>query len=415
MRPGSNQSGTLFQGEYRSRSRSRDAGQVLGCSLFFRTSQYQVFWISLIEATSRRVGMARATWSGFLSFGLVSVPVSLFTATSDQTIHFNQLRKGTSHRIRYKKVDEETGEEISTDDIVNGYPVGGGEYIVVTRDEMKEAAPGKSDLIEIQDFVDLDDIDPKYFRQTYYLGPKGKGADRAYTLLRQAMRDSNKVGIATLVLRDKEHLVAIRPGDDVLMLETMYFEDEIRDPHEELDNLPAMDHSDSRELKIAQQLIESLGAKWDPSRYKNTYRDRIEELVEKKRAGNSIVFGEESERPKSNVIDLMSALQASIERTSAPREAVAADAALPTKSKTTRSATSKTTTTHEQQAFDGMSKAELYEQAAKLKVDVTPKMTKLQLVKALMDAEPATKKRRRRLIAGSCRSSIYANRRRFGS
>ena len=183
--------------------------------------------------------MARATWSGYLSFGLVSIPVGLFTAATDQTVHFNQLHKGTSNRVRYKKVDEATGEELATEDIVNGFPVGGGEHIVVTKEEMKEAAPGKFDLVEITDFVDLDDIDPKkYFRQTYYLAPKDKGSDRAYTLLRQAMRDTNKVGIATLVLRDKEHLVAIRPGDDVLMLETMYFEDEIRDPHEEgLDNV----------------------------------------------------------------------------------------------------------------------------------------------------------------------------------
>ena len=346
----------------------------------------------------QEIGMARATWSGFLSFGLVSVPVSLFTATTDQTIHFNQLRKGTSHRVRYKKVDEETGEELSTDDIVNGYPVGGGEYIVVTKDEMKEAAPGKSDLIEIQDFVDLDDIDPKFFRQTYYLGPKGKGADRAYTLLRQAMRESNKVGIATLVLRDKEHLVAIRPGDEVLMMETMYFEDEIRDPREELDNLPTADHSDSRELKIAQQLIESLTAKWDPTRYKNTYRDRIEELVEKKRAGNAIVFGEDGERPKSNVIDLMAALQASIGHAGArSTETATADEPSEAQPKTTRRAATKTAATHEQQAFDGMSKAELQEQATKLKLDVDPKMTKLQLIKALMDAEPTARKSRRRV------------------
>ena len=172
--------------------------------------------------------MARATWSGFLSFGLVSVPVGLFSATSDQTIHFNQLHKNTSHRVRYKKVDEETGEELSTEDIVNGYPLGGGEYVVVTKEEMADAAPGKSELIEIQDFVDLEEIDPIFFRQSYYLAPKGKGADRAYALLLQAMLETKKVGIATLVLRDKEHLVAIRPAEKVLMLETMFFEDEIR-------------------------------------------------------------------------------------------------------------------------------------------------------------------------------------------
>jgi DNA end-binding protein Ku len=336
--------------------------------------------------------MARATWSGFLSFGLVSVPVGLFTATTDQTIHFNQLRKGTSSRVRYKKVDEDTGDELTTEDIVNGFPVGDGEYIVVSREEMKEAAPGKSDFIEIQDFVDLEEIDPKYFRQTYYLGPKGKGADRAYTLLLQAMRVSKKVGIATLVLRDKEHLVAIRPGEDVLMLETMYFEDEIRNPHEELDNLPQVNHSDSRELKIAQQLIDSLTTEWDPAHYKNTYRDRIEKLVEQKRAGHAVVFGDEGDQPKSNVIDLMSALEASIAEGSRTRAAPEKMTAPRKRKATSDTASSK----HEQQSFDGMTKAELLERADELKVEVNPKMTKPQLVKALTNAGGPPKNRGRR-------------------
>lgn len=337
--------------------------------------------------------MARATWSGFLSFGLVSVPVSLFTATSDQTVHFNQLHKGTSHRIRYKKVDEVTGEEVPSEEIVNGFPVGADEYIVVTKEDMKEAAPGKSDLIEITDFVDLDDIDPMYFRQTYYLGPKGKSADRAYSLLRQAMRETNKVGIATLVLRDKEHLVAVRPGDDVLMLETMYFQDEIRNPREELDNLPETDHADTRELAVAKQLVGALTNQWDPSHYKNTYRERIAELVEKKREGHAIVTGSE-ERPKSNVIDLMSALEASIERSRGA--AVAADGTAK-EAAPKKTASARTSSDHEQQSFEGMSKAELLKLASDRKVDVNAKMTKLQLVTALNEAEPASKRRGRRV------------------
>jgi DNA end-binding protein Ku len=342
--------------------------------------------------------MARATWSGFLSFGLVNVPVGLYTATTDQTVHFNQLHQGTPNRVRYKKVDEATGEELTTDDIVNGYPVGGGEYIVVTREEMREAAPGKSDLIAIQDFVNLDDIDPKFFRQTYYLGPKGKGAERAYTLLRQAMKESNKVGIATLVLRDKEHLVAIRPGDEVLLLETMYFEDEIRDPRAEIDNLPHAEHPDRRELMIARQLIDSLATKWDPSRYRNTYRDRVEALVATKRAGHAVVFGDERAQPKSNVIDLMSALEASLERSrthaGTPATGGVAASARPTGRPARPGSHS---AHHEQRAFEGMSKAELLEQATKRKVAVTARMTKLQLVQALTDQERPAPKRRRRV------------------
>ena len=337
--------------------------------------------------------MARATWSGFLSFGLVSVPVGLYTATADQTIHFNQLHKGTSNRVRYKKVDEDTGEELSTEDIVNGYPLGGGEYVVVTREEMAGAAPGKSELIEIQDFVDLEEIDPIFFRQSYYLAPKGKGSDRAYALLLEAMNETNKVGIATLVLRDKEHLVAIRPSEKVLMLETMYFEDEIRDPQQELETLPEIGNASPRELKIAKQLIESLTDKWEPSRYQNTYRSRIEELIEKKRKGNAVVFGDE-ERPKSNVVDLMSALQASIERSSAkgrPQKAAA-------KVSTAKQSSSLKVSEHrEKLGLDAMTKADLLERAIKLKLDVNAKMTKPELVKALADAKKPAKKTTRRV------------------
>jgi DNA end-binding protein Ku len=330
--------------------------------------------------------MARSTWSGFLSFGLVSVPVGLYSATSDQTIHFNQLRKNTSHRVRYKKVDEVTGEELSTEDIVNGYPLGGDEYVVVTREEMSEAAPGKSEIIEIQDFVDLDDIDPIFFRQSYYLAPKGKGADRAYSLLLQAMLETKKVGIATLVLRDKEHLVAVRPAEKVLMLETMFFEDEIRNPEEELDSLPPVGNANAKELSIAKKLVDSLTDTWDPSRYKNTYRQRVEELIEEKRAGHAVVQGAEN-RPKSNVVDLMSALQASIDRSSKrPIRSAAKTAAA------SKSASLKVSTHHERQGLDAMTKAELMERAKRLKVDVTSKMTKDELVRAVGNAKDAKKK-----------------------
>jgi DNA end-binding protein Ku len=311
--------------------------------------------------------------------------VGLFSATSDQTIHFNQLHKNTSNRVRYKKVDEETGEELSSEDIVNGYPLGGGEYVVVTREEMAEAAPGKSELIEIQDFVDLDEIDPIFFRQSYYLAPKGKGADRAYALLLQAMLETKKVGIATLVLRDKEHLVAVRPAEKVLMLETMFFEDEIRDPEEELDTLPPVGNANEKELSIAKKLVESLTDEWDPSRYRNTYRQRVEELVEQKRAGHAVVHGAE-DRPKSNVIDLMAALQASIDRTKRPARAAAKATT------SSKSASLKVSDHRERQGLDAMTKADLLERAKGLKIDVNPKMTKAELVRAVSEAKSAKTK-----------------------
>ena len=259
--------------------------------------------------------MARSIWSGFLTFGLVSVPVGLYSATADQTIHFHQLHRGTSNRIRYKKVDEASGEEVDNADIVNGYDVGGGEYVVVTREELKDVAPGRSETIEITDFVDLDQIDPVFFRSTYYLAPRGKGAERAYALLRQAMRETAKVGVATLILRDKEYLAAVRPGDEVLILETMYFADEIREPGEEFDTLQDATF-EGRELEVAKQLVESLTVEWSPDAYHNSYRARVEDLIEQKREGQAVVFTEE--RPKSNVVDLTAALEASLAQAKDP-------------------------------------------------------------------------------------------------
>jgi len=322
-------------------------------------------------------------WTGFLSFGLVNVPVGMYTATSDQTVHFNQLHKGTSHRVRYKKVDEVTGEELELGDIVNGYEVADGEYVVVTKEELKEAAPGKSDTIEISDFVDLDEIDPKYFRQSYYLAPKGKGADRAYALLRQAMRDANKVGVATVVIRDKEHLVAVRPADDVLILETMFFESEIRDARTELETLPPVDvEFQPREVDIARQLIDALTTEWDPNRYKNTYRDRVEELIDRKREGKAIVF--ETETPKSNVVDLMAALEASIARTGR----VTARAPEPSEERV--AARSVAATRHIGRVDLPPTKSELLQQAKDRGLKVSSKVTKAELEELLQDGEAAS-------------------------
>jgi DNA end-binding protein Ku len=343
--------------------------------------------------------MARSIWSGFLSFGLVNVPVGLYPATADQTIHFNQLHKGTSHRIRYKKVDEVTGTEVATEDIVSGFPLGGGEYVVVSRDELKEAAPGKSETIEISDFVDLSEIDPVHFRQTYYLAPRGKGADRAYALLRQAMAETGKIGIATMVLRDKEHLVAVRPGDDVLILETMYFADEIRSPTEELETLPQDASFGGRELEVAKRLVESLTVSWAPEDYQNTYRARVEELIDRKREGQSVVF--EEERPKSNVIDLMAALEASV-ATMGPGAAGGGTQAAGTSTKGSGARGSGTSrergggqaagsdraaaATSGPPDLGAMSKADLLARAAELDIPGRSKMSKPELIKAIQAA-----------------------------
>src|ERR1700691_2092121 len=196
--------------------------------------------------------MARPIWTGALSFGLVTVPVGVYSATDDKTIHFNQLERGTSDRVRNKRVNERTGEEVAFDAIVKGYDLGGGRYVVVEPEELEAVEPGRSKTIDITDFVDLDEIDPVFYKSTYYLAPQGAGAERAYALLRHAMSDTKKVGIATFVMRGKQHLVGIRPDKRVLALETMYFADEVRDPVAELDTLPGDDlEFKGRELDTA--------------------------------------------------------------------------------------------------------------------------------------------------------------------
>ncbi len=198
--------------------------------------------------------MARTIWKGSLSFGLVNVPVGLYPATQDKAIHFNQLEAGTSDRIRYKKVNERTGEEVDAGRIVKGFDLGGGEYVILTDEELSAAEPQRSRLVEITEFVDLDEIDPIYYRSSYYLAPEGEAAGKAYALLRQVMGDSKKVAIGTLVMRNKEYPVAIRPTDEVLALETMYFADEIRSPAKELPTLPDASELTDRELSMAKLL-----------------------------------------------------------------------------------------------------------------------------------------------------------------
>jgi DNA end-binding protein Ku len=259
--------------------------------------------------------MGRPIWTGYLSFALVTVPVALHPATVDRTVHFHQLHAGTSHRIRYRKVDEVSGDEIAAEDIVNGFDLGDGEYVLVTRDELKGAAPGKSETIEISDFVELAEIDPIHFRQSYYLAPRGSGTERAYGLLRETLSTTARVGIATMVLRDKEHLVAVRAGDDALIVETMFFADEIRVPRDEIPDLPTEASFAGRELDVAVQLVKALSTDWDPQRYHNTYRERVLEMIAEKREGHEVV--QRAEPVAANVVDLMAALEASVAQSQA--------------------------------------------------------------------------------------------------
>jgi DNA end-binding protein Ku len=250
-------------------------------------------------------------WSGAISFGLVNVPVKLYSAVSRKTVRFHQLNAETGHRINQKRVDSGTGEEVPYEQIVKGFELTKDRYVVITPEELDSVAPEKTRAIDIEDFVDLEDIDPIYYDHPYYLVPD-KGAGKAYGLLLEAMRESGKVAIARVVLRSKEQLVAIRPAGDVLTMETMIFHDEVV-PTDDLDGVPdAQDLKTSdRELKMAQQLIGSLSSDFEPSKYHDEYREKVLELVERKAEGEEIAIQPEADEP-AKVPDLMAALEASL-------------------------------------------------------------------------------------------------------
>ncbi|MFF5370121.1 Ku protein [Streptomyces sp. NPDC013187] len=257
--------------------------------------------------------MARAIWTGVITFGLVSVPVGLYSATEDHTVHFHQLQRGTADRIRNRRVNERTGDEVGTGDIVKGYEVGEGEYVIVEPEELEEIAPGRSQTIDITDFVDLEEIEPVYFDRTYYLAPRGKEYLKVYELLRAALAQSNRVGVATFVMRGKQYLTALRAEDKLLVLQTLHWADEVRDPGKELPELPSGRAGKGKELDMALQLVDSLSGVWEPSRYRDTYQEKVRELVKAKAEGQEVAAAEEAPAA-TNVVDLMQALQGSIDQ-----------------------------------------------------------------------------------------------------
>jgi DNA end-binding protein Ku len=258
--------------------------------------------------------MARAIWSGSISFGLLNVPVKLYSAVSKQTVRFRELREGDGSRVKHKRVAESDGKEVPYEKIVKGYEYAPDQYVVLSRDELSELEPQRSRAIEIQDFVDLDDIDPIYFEQPYYLGPD-KGAERAYALLVQAMKDARKVAIARFVLRNKEHLAAIRPMEDVLTLTTMRFHDEVSSPQDldgEVFEEARPKKPEKRELDMAKQLIESLTSDFEPDKYRDEYREELLDLLERKAEGKEVVAAPTEELKPTKAPDLMSALEESL-------------------------------------------------------------------------------------------------------
>jgi DNA end-binding protein Ku len=255
--------------------------------------------------------MPRSIWSGAISFGLVNVPVKLYSAVSRKTVRFNQLNGKTGNRIQQKRVDPETGDEVAYDDIVKGFELTKDRYVVLTPDELDALDPERTRTIDIEDFVALEEIDPVYYDHPYWLVPD-KGAAKAYGLLLEAMRDAGKVAIARVVLRSKEQLVAIRPAGQGLMMETMIFSDEVVPP-EDIEDLPSEQELkvSDRELKMARQLIDSLTTEWEPDKFHDEYREKVLDLIERKAQGEEIAVQPEAPKP-ARVPDLMAALEASL-------------------------------------------------------------------------------------------------------
>jgi DNA end-binding protein Ku len=257
----------------------------------------------------------RVMWKGAILFGLVSIPVGLYPATEEKAVHFHQLHGEDGARIRYQKVCSLDGQEVGPDDIVRGYELRKDEYVIVTDEELAALPVQSTRAIEIQQFVDIAEIDPVYFQRSYYLAPEAPGV-KPYRLLAQVMQDDRRVAVAKIALREKEHLAVIRAHDGVLMLETMFWPDEIRSPaFEDLDGDMQVRE---QEVAMAKSLIANLTEAWDPAAYHDEYRAQLLDLIERKAAGETIAATPQA-RP-AKVIDLMEALKASVEASAERRQ-----------------------------------------------------------------------------------------------
>jgi DNA end-binding protein Ku len=285
--------------------------------------------------------MARAIWSGSISFGLLNVPVRLYSAVARRNIALREIRESDSARIKHRRVAEGTDEEVPYENIVKAYEITPGRYVPLSKDEMSALAPEKTRAIEVQDFVDIEEIDPMYFDSPYYLGP-ADGAEKAYSLLAAAMEKSGKAAIARFVFRNKEHLAAIRASDNVLTLTTMRFADEVVPASELDDALPQQQGKVAKkEQEMAEKLIDSLSTEFDPSSYRDEYREQLLELIESKAEGKEIVASEAEEPEPTKAPDLMAALEESIAAAKGPTRSAKKRKSAPKPSKSKSKAKSK--------------------------------------------------------------------------
>ena len=258
--------------------------------------------------------MARAIWKGSISFGLVNIPIGLYPATRKEDLRFRLLRKTDLSPVNYKRVAEKDGKEVPWDQIVKGYEYEKGKYVVLKEEDFQRVDLEATQTVDIQDFVDLDEIDPIFFYKPYYLEPQ-KGGDKAYALLRDSLQKKKKVGIAKVVIKTREYLAGVKPEDGALVLELMHFADELVDTSKL--HIPKTAEVGKRELNMATALIDSMSAKWNPEKYKDDYREALMEVIEEKmEAGGKEIEGTPRKAPKpTKVIDLVKVLQQSLEQT----------------------------------------------------------------------------------------------------
>ena len=266
--------------------------------------------------------MARAIWKGSISFGLVNIPIALYPATRREELKFRLLRKSDLSPVSYKRVAEKDGKDVSWDQIVKGYEYEKGKYVVLKDEDFERVDLEATQTVDIQDFVDQEEIDPIFFYKPYYLEPQ-KGGDKAYALLRDALKDSNKVGIAKVVIKTRQYLAGVKPEDGALVLELMHFADELADPGKL--HVPKKTEVGKREMNMAKSLIDSMSSEWNPEKYRDDYREALMEVIEEKvEAGGKEIEEKPRKAPKpTKVIDLVSVLQKSLEQTGGQKKATA--------------------------------------------------------------------------------------------
>jgi DNA end-binding protein Ku len=275
--------------------------------------------------------MARPLWRGAITFGLVSIPVEVHTAVREKKLQFHLLTVKDKSRVKYQRVSEKTGKPVEWDDLVKGYEYQKGRFVVLTPQDFEAAALEKNKRIDILDFVKAEEIDDRYFDKPYYLTPAA-GGDRAYSLLRETIRDSGRVGVAKFVLREKQHLAAVEVVEDALVLSTLRFADELVDTAEY--NFPKRTGVGQKELKVAKMLVDELASEWNPEQYTDDYRANLMKIIQAKRKGKEVRLEAPEEAPPANVVDLMERLRSSLEGAGGRRRAGAAKSTR--KAKTTR-------------------------------------------------------------------------------